>query len=980
MAKNYDIDMGFDSLDPSEVLYQHPSRQSRRSDSQQHTAKSEHSQSSVEDNIDDKELNRKRRSPHQDREREQFKEHRNPIIRFFTDERLRVFLGTTLLLACVFVIIAFFSHLKYGALDQSIALNSTQSEMAANPEEVKNAAGGFGAVLSQVFMCDSLGLGSLVFIFYFWFLAIALLGFKKCNFWSLTFKTLLLSITISIVFGLVFYTSPSVFKWGGLHGYFINKFLIDHASVMGAILVSCVLITAVACVYLNELRRLWLKWKETTNRIELQEEIRLERKRKAQELDDVTNEKVDSAEKTNYSESVSLEVPITDASDSSFDSNVDQENLSLVKLNDKENANVQETNDIDNIFNEDDSQDYRPSFINKKVPQESENKELGFTIQKEDQFEAKKTEPQKGFSFTTNDSVDETHLASESKPNFVFENEDKEEIHDIVNEHDVATEELGSGFSITVPEIEVADGLDIEKEDEDSTSDNNKTAYELFGPFDHRAELSHYSFPSIDLLAERETGPVVDMEEQQANKERIVKTLSDYKIGISKIEATVGPTVTLYEIVPAEGVRISQIKRLEDDIALSLSALGIRITAPIPGKGTVGIEVPNSSPCTVSMRSVITSRKYQESKMALPMAMGATISNEIFIADLTKMPHLLVAGATGMGKSVGLNAILASLLYKKHPSELKFVLIDPKMVEFSLYSKLERHYLAKLPDEEDAIITDPSKVIQTLNSLCVEMDDRYALLRKANVRSIEEYNKKFTERRLSPANGHKYLPYIVVVVDEFADLIMTAGKEVETPIARIAQKARAVGMHMIIATQRPSTNVITGIIKANFPGRVAFRVSQMVDSKTILDRTGANQLIGRGDMLFSHNGSLERVQCAFISTEEVEAITQSIDNQAGYEHAYFLPEVPSESIETQGGSAGASTERDPMFDEAARFIVQRQVGSTSLLQRKFNIGYNRAGRLMDQMEAAGIIGPVNGSKPRNILVDSISLEQILQQS
>lgn len=968
--------MGFDSLDPSEVIYRHPTRQSQRADSQQRTPKSESQYTSEERAAEDKELNNKRHTINRERERESYKEFRNPIIRFFTDERLRVFLGTTLLLSCIFVVIAFFSHLKYGAVDQSIALNSSQAEMAANPEQVKNATGGFGAVLSQIFMCDSLGLGSLVFIFYFWFLAIALLGFKKCNFWSLTFKTLLLSITISIVFGLVFYTAPSVFKWGGLHGYFINKFLIDHASVMGAILVSCVLITAVACVYLNELRRLWIKWKATTNRLKLQEEMRLERKRKAQELDDVTTDNNVPEEKTNSTESVSLDVPPTDATDEAVPSETVQENFTFINLADNENANSQDANDIDIILNEDDTHDYRPSFMTKKTQPETENRPIGFTIQKEDQVEVKKTEPDTVFSFDTKDPEPEQNTPIDSTPNFIFENEPKEEIE---KEQNDVTEELGEAFSITVPEIEVADDLDIENRDEDSTSANNKSAFELYGPFDHRAELSHFTFPSIDLLAERETGPVVDMEEQQANKERIVKTLNDYKIGISKIEATVGPTVTLYEIVPAEGVRISQIKRLEDDIALSLSALGIRITAPIPGKGTVGIEVPNSSPCTVSMRSVITSKKYQESKMALPMAMGATISNEIFIADLAKMPHLLVAGATGMGKSVGLNAILASLLYKKHPSELKFVLIDPKMVEFSLYSKLERHYLAKLPDEEDAIITDPSKVIQTLNSLCVEMDDRYSLLRKANVRSIEEYNKKFTERRLSPANGHKYLPYIVVVVDEFADLIMTAGKEVETPIARIAQKARAVGMHMIIATQRPSTNVITGIIKANFPGRVAFRVSQMVDSKTILDRTGANQLIGRGDMLFSHNGSLERVQCAFISTEEVEAITQCIDNQAGYEHAYFLPEAPNESFDNQAG-AGASVERDPMFDEAARFIVQRQVGSTSLLQRKFNIGYNRAGRLMDQMEAAGIIGPVNGSKPRNILVDSITLEQILQQA
>lgn len=495
--------------------------------------------------------------------------------------------------------------------------------------------------------------------------------------------------------------------------------------------------------------------------------------------------------------------------------------------------------------------------------------------------------------------------------------------------------------------------------------------------YDPTAELSRYKFPSIELLHERQVKEnSVDQQEQEENKERITKTLNDYGIPISHIKATVGPTVTLYEIIPAEGVRIAKIKRLEDDIALSLAALGIRIIAPIPGKGTIGIEVPNKEPQTVSIRSIISSRKYQECKYELPMAMGSTISNDVFIADLAKMPHLLVAGATGMGKSVGLNTIITSLLYKKHPAELKFVLIDPKMVEFSLYSKLERHYLAKLPDEEEAIITDPSKVVATLNSLCVEMDNRYNLLRDANVRSIKEYNAKFTAKRLNPEKGHRYLPYIVVIVDEFADLIMTAGKEVETPIARIAQKARAVGMHMIIATQRPSTNVITGIIKANFPGRVAFRVTQMVDSKTILDRTGANQLIGRGDMLFSRDGEMDRVQCAFIDTDEVESICECIDEQIGYDHAYLLPDYIPEAGDS--GSMGNISDRDVLFEEAARFIVTSQTASTSSLQRRYSIGYNRAGKIMDQMEAAGIVGPSQGGKPRQVLVDSLQLERMLE--
>ncbi len=514
-------------------------------------------------------------------------------------------------------------------------------------------------------------------------------------------------------------------------------------------------------------------------------------------------------------------------------------------------------------------------------------------------------------------------------------------------------------FSISTGEIEVAKTVEQE-------------------PYDPTANLPRFRFPSIDCLIDRKIKENnVDLAEQEENKERITKTLNDYGIGISHIEATVGPTVTLYEIIPAEGVRIAKIKRLEDDIALSLAALGIRIIAPIPGRGTIGIEVPNKEPQTVSMRSIITSRDYQECTMELPMAMGSTISGDVFIADLTKMPHLLVAGATGMGKSVGLNAIIASLLYKKHPAELKFVLIDPKMVEFSLYSRIENHYLAKLPDEDEAIITDPSKVVTTLKSLCLLMDQRYALLKEANLRNIKEYNARFIQRRLNPEKGHHYMPYIVVIVDEFADLIMTAGKEVETPIARIAQKARAVGMHMILATQRPSTNVITGIIKANFPGRVAFRVTQMVDSRTILDRPGANQLIGRGDMLFSRDGEISRVQCAFIDTPEVESICEEIDMQAGYEHAFYLPEcLPDESETISSGSFG---ERDPLFDEAAMAVLSSGVASTSSLQRRFSIGYNRAGKIMDQMEAAGIVGPSQGGKPRQILIDPMSLDAILSQ-
>ena len=469
---------------------------------------------------------------------------------------------------------------------------------------------------------------------------------------------------------------------------------------------------------------------------------------------------------------------------------------------------------------------------------------------------------------------------------------------------------------------------------------------------------------------------LVNKEELEANKNQIVETLNNYKIEISKIKATVGPTVTLYEIVPAPGVRISKIKGLENDIALSLAALGIRIIAPLPGKGTIGIEVPNSKPSIVSMKSILASEKFQHSNYELPIGLGKTISNETFVADLAKMPHLLMAGATGQGKSVGLNAILASLLYKKHPAQLKFVLVDPKKVELTLFNKIERHFLAKLPDAEEAIITDTTKVVNTVNSLCIEMDARYDLLKKAQVRNIKEYNQKFINRKLNPENGHRYLPYIVLVIDEFADLIMTAGKEIETPIARLAQLARAIGIHLIVATQRPTTNIITGTIKANFPARIAFRVTSVIDSRTIMDAAGANQLIGRGDMLISDGNEITRLQCAFIDTPEVEKLTEFIGNQQGYPMAFELPEYVGEEAKSIGSID--LNDRDSLFRDAASVIVMHQQGSASLLQRKLKLGYNRAGRIIDQLEAAGIIGPFEGSKARQVLIpDEYALEQLL---
>ena len=540
----------------------------------------------------------------------------------------------------------------------------------------------------------------------------------------------------------------------------------------------------------------------------------------------------------------------------------------------------------------------------------------------------------------------------------------KDELEPMLKTEDVKEKEV---------EINVAET----KEEEHSLENLSNQLVKDFGEFDPTLELGNFKFPTFNLLKQYNESISVDPEELEANKDKIVETLKNYKIGIAEIKATVGPTITLYEIVPEAGIRISKIKNLEDDIALSLSALGIRIIAPIPGKGTIGIEVPNKKSTIVSMHSVISSKKFQESRMELPIALGKTISNETFVVDLARMPHLLMAGATGQGKSVGLNAVLTSILYKKHPAEVKFILVDPKKVELTLFNKIERHYLAKLPDLEEAIITDTTKVVHTLNSLCIEMDNRYDLLKSAMVRNIKEYNVKFKQRKLNPNDGHQFLPYIVLVIDEFADLIMTAGKEVETPIARLAQLARAIGIHLIVATQRPSVNVITGIIKANFPARIAFRVTSKIDSRTILDAGGADQLIGRGDLLYTAGNEIERIQCAFVDTPEVEKITDFIGSQKAYSEAYQLPEyVDDES----GTSIDIDiSDRDKLFREAAEIIVTAQQGSASLLQRKLKLGYNRAGRLIDQLEAAGIVGGFEGSKARQVLVaDFMALEQLLE--
>ncbi|WP_068473878.1 DNA translocase FtsK [Saccharicrinis aurantiacus] len=576
---------------------------------------------------------------------------------------------------------------------------------------------------------------------------------------------------------------------------------------------------------------------------------------------------------------------------------------------------------------------------------------------------------------TTTDSKEET--VAEEEESFTITKPIEEETIEATTPVEKETELTFDISENKGSDSESEDTFTVEQGVEEEVLESNENT--PLGDYDPTLDLSNYQLPPLDLLEEHHLGnQQVSEEELNANKDNIVNTLIDYKIEIKSIKATVGPTITLYEIVPAPGVRISKIKNLEDDIALSLAALGIRIIAPIPGRGTIGIEVPNSVPEVVSMKTILSAKKYQTSKYELPVALGKTISNETYVIDLAKAPHMLVAGATGQGKSVGLNAIITSLLYKKHPSQLKFVLVDPKKVELNIYSKIERHFLAKMPSEDDdAIITDVQKVVNTLNSLTIEMDTRYDLLKKAHARNIKEYNHKFVKRNLNPENGHRFLPYIVVIIDEFADLIMTAGKEVEMPIARIAQLARAVGIHMIVATQRPSTNIITGVIKANFPTRVAFKVASMIDSRTILDSPGANQLIGRGDMLISQGSDLVRVQCAFVDTPEVEQINDFIGSQKGYASAFELPEYVGESADSGPGEVDMSN-RDAIFEEAAKIVVANQSGSTSLIQRRFSIGYNRAGRVIDQLEAAGVVGEFKGSKAREVKIqDEAELQRLL---
>lgn len=854
--------------------------------------------------------------------------------------------GLICLMFGVYLFLAFTSFLSAGDADQSaMAVNSV-----GETEIVKNHTGPAGARLAEFLINGCFGIPA-----YFIVIVLLIAGTKLMKAYNFTvWKWFLACMSImywmSVTLGFIFGDVDSFIYPGGLHGYNVSVWIQSYIGMPGLILllIFCGIIIGVA------IRR---------QTMEVVRKILHPNFRK-----NSIEEKADDVQNMPETAAATEPAPVIEESEEevSDDEPAEDETAGEKKKN-KWYERLMPGGILGRLFG-------RKHDKGDVESDDNENEEEGEDAEKEeteqvrhnhdDSFYAefkKENEPETYAEEVYSDDVNYTGNSIELPLDDAPVNARR-----IIEAEATAHTEPKTGE----PEFEIEE----RKEEETVRGDLNV-------PYNPRLDLELYKFPTLDLLKTYpDDGPSIDMEEQTANKNRIIQVLKSFGIEISSIKANVGPTVTLYEITPAEGVRISKIRNLEDDIALSLSALGIRIIAPIPGKGTIGIEVPNASPKIVPMSSVLASKKFQESTYELPIALGKTITNEVFMVDLAKAPHMLVAGATGQGKSVGLNAIVTSLLYKKHPSELKFVIIDPKKVEFAIYAPIEKHFLAKLPDAEDAIITDVTKVVQTLNSLCVEMDTRYDLLKKAGCRNIKEYNAKFINRQLNPANGHKFMPYIVIIIDEFGDLIMTAGKEVELPICRIAQLARAVGIHAIIATQRPTTNIITGTIKANFPARVAFRVASMMDSRTILDRPGAQQLIGKGDMLYLQGNDPVRVQCAFVDTPEVERISEYISKQQGYPTAFELPEYVDENAEPSGAADVDMNRLDPMFEEAARLIIYHQQGSTSLIQRKLSLGYNRAGRIMDQLERAGIVGPANGSKARDVLcIDENDLQMRLSQ-
>lgn len=860
------------------------------------------------------------KQPKQEADTESFVE---KVKRFATSQTLRLILGIFLGLFGVYLLISFLSYFSSCIADQSVINNTA----IGTSGKVSNAGGEGGARLSELLINESFGLGSLVIIVWLCAMSLKLLAgrprFKSVDF---TIKCFVALITVSLIIELLTLAINTSVNWGGYHGRYVMEFIMNFAGWTGAALLCIFMIAVFVVICLRDLVN-WImrikKARDEKKRILAEEKA--ERLAKEQELLRIKRE--EQLEDIKAGEAVA---------ENSEEAGQLQEEKAVSFEEDEPLYSIDDSSFEETDFGKVSEQPLPSHQITEYAPTEANetNEPNGESVAEEDNQIIK-----------SSDNLEEDRKSESGNSN---EGDDDSE--------------TGGTMIVNVNQID----------------QDGKRHYK--SQLDYEARHK-YKFPPFELMREGVTKISVDANEQLENKAKIEKTLLDFGIPIVSIEATVGPTVTLYEIVPDKGVKIARIRSLVDDIALSLSATGVRIIAPIPGKGTVGIEVANKDPQTVSMRTVIKSTKYQESKYHLPVALGSTISNEVYITDLAKMPHLLVAGATGQGKSVGLNAIVASLLYSKSPSELKFVMIDPKQVEFSLYNKLKNHYMAVIPDEADSeepVITDMQKVEATLNSLCLEMDNRYTLLKNAHARQIEEYNAKIKDGVLNPDEGHRFLPYIVVIVDEFADLIMMSGKNVEMPIARLAQKARAVGMHVIIATQRPSTNVITGIIKANFPARVAFKVSSGVDSKTILDSTGAQQLIGRGDMLIFNNSEMVRVQCAFIDTPEVESICDYVERQAYPPGPYILPEpMLGDGDEAAGGETGPMGPRDPLFEEVARRVVSAGTASTSSLQRVYSIGFNRAGKIMDQLEAVGIVGPSHGGKPRAVLVDAVGLESIL---
>ncbi|WP_121357107.1 FtsK/SpoIIIE family DNA translocase [Flavisolibacter nicotianae] len=853
------------------------------------------------------------------------KEEKIDLKKLAKDERTQKIMGTVSLLVSAFLFISFISYFFTWKEDQSQIFNKGIGFLFDNDTRVSNLLGRLGAYVSHGLIRQGFGLASFLFCCFFFVVGINKLSARNVySIWKnlryVTIGLVILSVTLSFLF------SSLDFPFGGSVGDMINAWL---KSFLGSVGTACLLL-AVGVSY-----SIW-QFNPTF-------EVPIRNNSNEPEIEELT----ENEDAVNEEAETEILSPIQLAKQTATINDLYAAREEAAEKPVAPNALNGSGEMVLNINPAKDEKDYGFSVVERDEPEEDEEEEIEEPEEDVLPVEEPAVEPLVDDIRHEEEEKITKELPIEGPKLFIEEPKPSKP-------GKLAPENIQLEIK-TAEEPPVEEGEERQKD------------YSDLPPYEPTLDLRDYKYPTVDLLEQHGSERIVqDPAELEANKNQIINTLKNYDITIQKISATVGPTVTLYEIVPAAGVRISRIKNLEDDIALSLAALGIRIIAPIPGKGTIGIEVPNVKKTIVSMKTLLSSEKFIHNTHSLPIAIGKRIDNENFIVDLASMPHLLMAGATGQGKSVGLNAVLVSLLYKKHPSQLKFVLIDPKKVELSVYRHIENHFLAKLPGEEDAIITDTKKVINTLNALCIEMDNRYDLLKEAGSRNIKEYNEKFTRRRLNPQKGHQYLPFIVLVVDEFADLIMTAGKEVEMPIARLAQLARAVGIHLIIATQRPSVNIITGTIKANFPARIAFKVSSKIDSRTILDAGGAEQLIGKGDMLISYNGEITRLQCAFVDTPEVEKIVDYIADQRGYPQAFMLPEYVDEK-ELEGKDFDAS-DKDPLFEDAAKLIVQNQIGSTSLLQRRMKLGYNRAGRLMDQLEAAGVVGPNLGSKAREVLI------------